>query len=139
VSSTKTVEKAAAGLAECRKLVDLPLDVVGTLLELPPQDTMALTQTVIAIAESGIQLTPEEVKEAVDLARVIHVMEEEIIDEEKDRAYDLMKGGQGQMIGQQVSRHDPMGPIDADYKEFGHREMQMPNKVELARRARARL
>ena len=133
-----TVEKVAAGLSECRRLVDLPLDTVGTLLELPPEDAMHLTRTIGELSTAGITLTPDEVKEAVDLARVIHVMEEEQLSEEKDLAYDLMKG-RG-VIGQAIGQAQVMPAPAIDYDErmlTGDRPST--DRVSMARAARARM
>jgi hypothetical protein len=130
----QTVEKVAAGLSDCRKLVDLPVETVSILLELPPEDAMHLTRTVGELANAGVKLTPEEVKEAVDLARVIHIMEEEQLSEEKDLAYDLMKG-RG-IIGQ--ARAVPAVPVDYE-GPMPSSMTPVPDKVTMAREARSRL
>ena len=69
-----TVEKVAANLSECKELVDLPVETVETMLALPAEDAMNLVQATSAVREAGIRLTKAEIKEAIDLARVIHVM-----------------------------------------------------------------
>ena len=118
-----TVEKVAANLSECKELVDLPVETVETMLALPAEDAMNLVQATSAVREAGIRLTKAEIKEAIDLARVIHVMEEEQYEQARK-----------QMIGQVSTPNDPSGPVDADYSE-----VMAPSKFSMAKRARARL
>jgi hypothetical protein len=118
-----TVERVAANLSECKELVDLPTETVETLLQLPAEDAMNLVQATSVVGESGIRLTKEEVKEAIDLARVINIMEEEQYAEARK-----------QITGQVSTPNNPRDPEDADYSE-----VMAPNKISLARKARARL
>jgi len=80
----RTVERVAAHLSECKELVDLPLDTIKTMLSLPMEDSMHYVYAITEISKAKLDLTQEEIKETVDLARVIHVMEEEDRDKIKD-------------------------------------------------------
>ena len=108
-----TVEKVAAAISGCKEFVNLPIETVKTFLDLPAQDSVSLVQTLTVLAETGIKLTQNEVKEAIDLAHVIHVMEEEKLGESEEQA--------DQMLSNEAYDNGP------------------PDKTQLARMARGRL
>ena len=125
------VEKVAASLSDCKMLTDLPVDTVGTLLKLPHGDIPGYVNAVRTIAEAKITLTPAEVKEVVDLSRVIHVMEEE----QQEKAKTEMLRQMQALQAQQSAASPGPGVVDADYEE----KKSLPNKAIMARMARARI
>lgn len=134
----RTIERVAAHLSECTKLVDLPLEVVEAILSLPGEDSMHYFYAMTEIAKAKLNLTSDEVRETVDLARVIHVMEEE--DQEK---LDPGIKEDYKVVGQKpVGQGGMAKPIDQEEWDELAKEEQAPDhttRTIWARQARARL
>ncbi len=122
----RTVEKVAGHLSECQKFVDLPLEIMEMILALPFNDMQRLSYAIAAISSANITMTKDEVKESVDLARVIHVMDEE-------REKDVYKQDQ---VAQQLSNlQNQDWRALTDTKKTTMRE---PDRASMARRLRGK-
>ena len=73
-----TIKKVAQAMSiGSDQFLGLPLDVVKTVLSLSPTDMRCVMGTAQTIKTSGLQLDNDEIRAAIDMAKVIHVMEEE--------------------------------------------------------------
>jgi len=72
----QTINKMGEVLGRVNKILDLPVDVIGKLLEIPEIEFQQLRNVTNILQQSGMESDPQLLAEAVDLAVATRIMDE---------------------------------------------------------------
>jgi hypothetical protein len=72
----QAINRVGDALSRATKVLDVPIDVIGKILEIPDNDFWALRSAGRILTDAGVEADHETLAEAIDMAKVARIMDD---------------------------------------------------------------